>query len=571
MIRGLTESAWSALAVHHQEEIAGRATREQAQAQAIQRIRNQRYGTEMKDYFWIIDKYPRVVMHPYRPELEKQDITHYADPKGKYVFREAIKAVEKNGAGYVEYMWQWKDDPNRIVPKLSYVKSFEPWGWIIGTGIYLEDVRAEIASVRRKLTVISLVILGLTALLSAYIIWQGLRTEERRKQAEEEKRKLEEQLHQAQKIEAVGQLAGGVAHDFNNLLTVILGNTASIARELPKNASTHAAVETIEQAARQATGVTRSLLTFSRKVAAEKTLLDLRQIISETCRFLCRTLPASIELVTEIASDQPLWVNANETQLQQIVLNLAINARDAMENHGTLHIALSKVDQRDTSDPAGTNHQADACVHLVIRDTGPGMAPEIQSRIFEPFFTTKSPDHGTGLGLSVTHGLVRDHGGQIEVQSEIGKGTTFAILLPCAKLNDLASADTQNSNHQKHQNRTVLLAEPRQFVREVMTSTLHTLGHEVIHACDTLSLLQSYREHQDRITLLILDMDLPPRGATAGLDQIRAEGFSSPTIVVTGEMHNVTTNDLGDKVFLLSRPFQVNEFQELVQDIVGKA
>jgi PAS domain S-box-containing protein len=188
MIRELTETAWSILQTYHQSEHSGRLSRSQAQRSAIERLREVRYGPEFKDYFWINDMHPRLIMHPYRTDLEGHDISDFADPNGKRLFVEFVQTVQTAGAGYVDYQWQWKDDPLRIVPKISYVKGFEPWGWIIGTGIYVEDVRAEIAALSRKLIWICLGILLLIVGLSSYIVWQGATTEHRRRKTDSELR-----------------------------------------------------------------------------------------------------------------------------------------------------------------------------------------------------------------------------------------------------------------------------------------------------------------------------------------------------------------------------------------------
>lgn len=192
MVSELTEAAWSILDAYHRKQAAGALSRAEAQSLAVDTLRSMRYGPEGKDYFWINDMRPFLVMHPYRSDLEGSDISGYADPSGKKLFVEFVRTVQAEGAGYVDYQWQWKDDPGRIVPKISYVKGFEPWGWIVGTGIYVEDVRAEIAALTRKLTwicvVISLVIIG----LSSYIIRQGVRSEHRRRQSEEALQRSEE-------------------------------------------------------------------------------------------------------------------------------------------------------------------------------------------------------------------------------------------------------------------------------------------------------------------------------------------------------------------------------------------
>lgn len=185
MVRELTDSAWSILDLHATRAGNGKLTLEDAQTRAIDIIRKLRYGPKGKDYFWINDMHPRMIMHPYRPDLDGRDLSDYADPNGKHLFEEFVRTVRDKGAGYVDYMWQWKDDPSTIVPKISYVKGFEPWGWIIGTGIYVQDVRAEIKAITRRMILIFFGILGIVFLLSLYIVWQNVKTERRRKDAEE--------------------------------------------------------------------------------------------------------------------------------------------------------------------------------------------------------------------------------------------------------------------------------------------------------------------------------------------------------------------------------------------------
>jgi signal-transduction protein with cAMP-binding, CBS, and nucleotidyltransferase domain len=192
MIRELTQAGWSELAGLHEQEKNGALTREAAQQAAIARIQRLRYGDDGKDYFWLTDMQPRMVMHPYRPDLNGQDISTYADPAGKKLFVESVALVKASGDGYVDYLWQWKDDERRVVPKLSYVKGFAPWGWIIGTGIYLEDVRAEIAQITRRVLQVSVGISIVIALLLGYIAQQGLTLERKRWQAETALRASEE-------------------------------------------------------------------------------------------------------------------------------------------------------------------------------------------------------------------------------------------------------------------------------------------------------------------------------------------------------------------------------------------
>lgn len=180
MIRELTETTWSLLGTYHERELSGELTRNEAQQRALLRIHKLRYGPEKKDYFWINDMEPRMIMHPYRTDLEGKNLADYQDSNGKYPFVEFVEIVQQQGAGYVDYLWQWKDDPVKISRKKSYVKGFEPWGWIIGTGMYVDDVHVEIARIRTKLTLISMGILLVVSILSVYSIRQTMMADRER-------------------------------------------------------------------------------------------------------------------------------------------------------------------------------------------------------------------------------------------------------------------------------------------------------------------------------------------------------------------------------------------------------
>ncbi len=193
-IQQLTSAAWDILAYYHKMEISGELSQLESQNLAKQQVKDLRYGPEKKDYFWINDMQPKMVMHPYLPELDGKILTDYADPEGKHLFVAFVDTVRKFNQGFVPYMWQWKDDPSRIDHKLSFVKGFSPWGWIIGTGIYLDDVDREISEVTRTFSYISTAILVLVVLLSVYIVRQGLRTTSKRKQAEEDLKKYHSRL-----------------------------------------------------------------------------------------------------------------------------------------------------------------------------------------------------------------------------------------------------------------------------------------------------------------------------------------------------------------------------------------
>ena len=244
-----------------------------------------------------------------------------------------------------------------------------------------------------------------------------------------ERKRLEEQLRQAQKMEAVGQLAGGVAHDFNNLLTAILGNVSLLLSSKPATDPDHELLAATEQAAQRATDLTRQLLGFSRQTMLRLEPTDLNAAIQEIVAILRRTIDPRITVDVQTAPE--LWsVQADPGQINQVLMNLCINARDAMPQGGILRLETANVILDDSSSRLHLEARPGAFVRLRVRDTGQGIPPDVRPRIFEPFFTTKGPGKGTGLGLAMVYGIVKQHRGWIECDSEVGQGTYFDMYLP---------------------------------------------------------------------------------------------------------------------------------------------
>ncbi len=330
-----------------------------------------------------------------------------------------------------------------------------------------------------------------------------------RRRAEADKSSLEEQLRQSQKMEAVGTLAGGIAHDFNNLLTGILGYADLLRGGSLSPAQTEKAATVIERAARRAAELTQQLLGFARKGKYQNIPVDLHATIAEVVSLLGRTLDKNIEIESALSADEP-FVLGDPVQIQQVILNLSVNARDAMEGGGTLSFITDRVklSTRSPSDPEDTSHDF---IRMSVADTGCGIPEEVQPRIFEPFFTTKEQGKGTGMGLSMVYGIVKNHGGSICVSSEAGKGTRFEILWPAVNRPSLVVEDPEDTVRTRAGN-TVMLVDDEELVRQVATTMLETLGYRVITACDGAEAVERFRDIGDEIDVVILDMAMPRLG-----------------------------------------------------------
>ncbi len=321
-----------------------------------------------------------------------------------------------------------------------------------------------------------------------------------------ERKRLEEQLLQSQKMEAVGNLAGGIAHDFNNLLTVINGYTELAAIKLEEGHPSLAHLDEVRKAGERASDLTRQLLAFSRKQVLQPRPLDLNQAVLEADRMLRRLLGERIELVTDLAPDLGA-VSADPTQIHQVILNLAVNARDAMPNGGKLFFQTANVELEAGSSRFTGNLPPGQYVMLAVSDTGVGMDESTRARVFEPFFTTKEPGRGTGLGLSTVYGIVSQSGGGIEVLSRVGTGTTFKIVLP--RIVEGAEASSAQTAAPPGGTETVLLVEDEADVRHFAAEALRSYGYNVLEATGGAQAMRIAEATGDAIQLLITDVVMP--------------------------------------------------------------
>ena len=319
---------------------------------------------------------------------------------------------------------------------------------------------------------------------------------------------LEEQFRQSQKMEAFGQLAGGVAHDFNNLLTVILGNVALLQFQESLHPDRAAGLVEIAKAAERAANLTRQLLTFSRRQLFQPKPLDLNEVVANTSKMLQRLIGEHIGLETHFAPGGAP-VMADRTMLEQILINLAVNSRDAMPKGGRLIIQTAAIVISEADVQANPKARPGAFIRLKVIDTGCGIAPKEMERIFEPFFTTKEVGKGTGLGLATIFGIVAQHRGWIEVESKLNSGTAFHIYLPRLAESEKSQTEFSRAPEVRGGNETILLVEDEAPVRSLARTLLERKGYHVIEADSGLSALQIWQQHRDAIDLLLTDMVMP--------------------------------------------------------------
>lgn len=426
MIRELTNSAWNILAKLHDDEQKGLISREQAQHQAIEQIRSLHYGQEVKDYFWINDMHPRMVIHPYRLDLNGKDLSNYTDPDGKHVFVEMVNIVKQNGSGFVNYKWQSYDNQNLVLPKISYVKGFEPWGWIIGTGVYLEDIRMEIAEMSNKVIRISLGIFLLISLLFTSIIRQGYKMRKEQLLAEEELKKTQASLALAEKMASLGKLSAMVAHEINNPLSGILSYAKLSSKYLGKETPDPKSLEAIREnlaliagEAKRCGDIVKHLLLFAKRSLGEISKFHLNEIIDVSIKVVDHSARMQdLELITELDAGDDL-MQGDAGAIQQIFVALIINAIESSPRGKKI---IVRTDYRNSDQ-----------IKIKLIDYGSGIPEEVLPHIFEPFFSTKTSNKSLGLGLSTVYGIVKRHAGTITVESRVGKGTEFTVILPRAQ------------------------------------------------------------------------------------------------------------------------------------------
>ena len=380
------------------------------------------------------------------------------------------------------------------------------------------------------------------------------------------RKRVEQQLRQQERLAAVGELAAGIAHDFNNLLTTIMLYAQMGLGKHDLHPELRQALETILGESQQAAKLVQQILDFSRRSPIEIRSVDLKPFIEETVRVLQRTIPESIRLHPELGAGGHM-VRADPTRIQQALMNLAVNGRDAMLEGGELRIDLSRVEVAPGEEAPVAGMPPGEWVCLAVSDTGMGMAKEVRARLFEPFFTTKPRGRGTGLGLAQVYGIVKQHEGHINVETEVGEGTTFRIYLPACGMEAMEDVRAEKASAPPQgKGETILLVEDEEKLREVGQGILESLGYRVLTAANGREALAAHRSAQ-RVDLLLTDLVMPEMGGKRLFRELRKITPALKALVITGYIAQEDLEGLREEGFLdvVHKPFDVDTLATVVR------
>jgi two-component system cell cycle sensor histidine kinase/response regulator CckA len=383
------------------------------------------------------------------------------------------------------------------------------------------------------------------------------------------RKRLEQQLVQAQKMEGLGTLAGGIAHDFNNILAIILGYTNKLESAHSKPHEFPGAIKVIKEAVERGAALVQQLLTSARQTEARFSSVDLNALVRELESMLQATFPKTISFHLDLAPDLPV-ITADKSQLHQVLLNLCVNARDAMPAGGTLTLATSITPGPELTEMfSGVTADSYACIR--VRDTGIGMSRQVKSHIFEPFFSTKERGKGTGLGLSVVYGVVNNHRGFVQVESEPGAGTSFIVYLPVKHLAAEQIGGDRTGVPRQDIPQTILLVEDEEMLRELGVSILESEGFRVIAAKDGVEAVALFETHCDEIGLVVCDLGLPRLGGREAFLKMKESRPGVRAIVASGYLEPAIRSEMlkAGVIDTIQKPYDFNDLLAKIRSIIG--
>ena len=383
-----------------------------------------------------------------------------------------------------------------------------------------------------------------------------------------ERKNLQNQLNQIQKMESIGTLASGIAHDFNNILGIILAHSGLLSRGVSDPKRFSDSVAAITNAVQRGASLVKQILTFARKTETKRTLVNVNSAIGEIVKMLGETFPKTIVLSIQLDENIPT-VMMDATQLHQALLNLCVNARDAMNGKGTIQIQTTvTLGDNIISSAAVDKQQKFVCIS--ITDSGTGMSDEVKRRIFDPFFTTKEIGKGTGLGLAVVYGVMQSHGGAIDVESEVGVGTTFKLYFPISQTAVSESTELGVKKEIKGGTETILVVEDEEQLMKILTLYLETSGYTLITARDGMEALETYKTYKDRIKLVLTDLGLPKLSGVELITKLKHLDSKVKIIMASGFLDPDARSEmfkLGVKEFV-QKPYTANEILIKIREIL---
>ena len=383
-----------------------------------------------------------------------------------------------------------------------------------------------------------------------------------------EKKQLEAQFLRAQRMESLGTLASGIAHDLNNILAPILMAVQLLELQL-KDERSKRLLPILKNNAKRGAELVKQVLSFGRGIQGDRTIIQVRHLVAEIRHIAKETFPKSLELYIDLSAE--LWtVLGDATQLHQVLMNLCVNARDAMPNGGTLSICAENIWIDENYAKLNIDAKVGSYIVVTIADTGIGIPPEIIDRIFEPFFTTKELGKGTGLGLSTVLGIVKSHGGFINVYSELGKGTEFKVYLPA--LDAQENQQIEETHIPKGSGELILVVDDESAIRDITITSLETHGYKVISACDGQEAIATYKQNQAKISLVLLDMMMPNMDGTNAINELQKINSHVKIIAMSGLTTNAVNAEAASKQVkgFLSKPFTTGELLITIQTVLHK-
>ena len=575
------------------------------QQTVLKRISEIRFGAD--GFLFALDFDSRMVAHP-EPNLIGNRMLASQFKSIRDAFPEMMSQTKEHGA-FIEYSYR-RPKHQAVSRKISYVARIPEWEWLIGAGFFLDTLEAAIADRRQQLdralikdtwrmALLSLLAIGCSALIARQIAVklrknvalfnsffakaasESTKIEQNellfkefeqlaqaanqmideRCRSEAERKQLEEQLLQRQKLEAIGTLAGGIAHDFNNLLASICGNATLLKMKLEQQSELHTYLTRINDATDNAKGLIAQILSFSRFSEREKICLDFAAEIREVLELIRASIPSSVNIETDLTS-QICPILANKTQLHQVLMNICSNAYQALPNQsGSIRLKLEILAKTATPQlPAQPGSPQARVAHLAISDTGIGIEEELLDKIFDPFFSTKEKSKGTGLGLSIAHRIVSNHGGLIEAQSLPGAGSTFHIYLPLTN-SPTSVVPLKESTEVIRGEGVILLIDDDEKVLLSTNELLQQIGYQVVEFNRPEEALAFLQENHHEINVIITDQTMPGMSGLELIEAIRQFNTRIPIILCTGYSDQINENTLKDlpATQLLMKPVDIEQ------------